>query len=203
MLPPLGPLRLRADGGRRAQAPWTWRPYLTLADGTTTIGQSRAIHRYVGSATGLYPRDDSLSAAIVDECIDGLDDLILACKAVGRPAGLPQPQMFERERAIEPGGAVYAAVERVEALYARAAHSQTYLLGQLSMADLALFAYVGHVTSGFFDGVHAGVLSDFDRVRAARSQVASHPGVLAYYEEEVRKPYYAGVAEHYAAVRGI
>jgi len=48
-------------------------PFIKLADGTT-IGQSRAVHRFAGKAAGLYPSDD-VQAAHVDAVLDGADDL--------------------------------------------------------------------------------------------------------------------------------
>lgn len=48
-------------------------PVLLLANGTQ-IGQQRAILRFVGRSTGLYPQD-SLAAAMVDGVMDAVDDV--------------------------------------------------------------------------------------------------------------------------------
>ena len=43
---------------RKPTTPWGSMPYLVLADGTV-LGQSHALFRLIGKATGLYP-DDAL-----------------------------------------------------------------------------------------------------------------------------------------------
>mmetsp|Transcript_17271 Transcript_17271/g.44867 ORF Transcript_17271/g.44867 Transcript_17271/m.44867 type:complete len:101 (+) Transcript_17271:100-402(+) len=70
-------------------------PYLTLPDGTK-FGQARAILRYIGKHTGLYP-EDPLAALRVDELMDALDEYQGIVNAVGQ--GLPQE---EKEAAPAP-----------------------------------------------------------------------------------------------------
>ena len=53
--------------------PFGKMPVLLLADGTQ-IGQQRAILRFLGKSTGLYPQD-ALSAAMVDGVMDATDDV--------------------------------------------------------------------------------------------------------------------------------
>ena len=141
--------------------------------------------------TGLYPKS-LLHQAQVDEAIDGLDDVLLASKLTGKD-----------QTSYDPGGAIYAAIGKVENHYRRLHHQGPFLMGTLTMADLVLFSYIGHASSGFFGPVcPRRLLSDFDLVRAARNAVAAHPKVQDYYDSESTKPYFAQVSDHYASLRG-
>eukprot|EP01091_Cochliopodium_minus_P018090 TRINITY_DN7253_c0_g1_i2.p1 TRINITY_DN7253_c0_g1~~TRINITY_DN7253_c0_g1_i2.p1 ORF type:complete len:120 (-),score=32.98 TRINITY_DN7253_c0_g1_i2:629-988(-) len=58
---------------RKQSLPYLAVPVLTLEDGEV-IAQSKAILRYVGRLTKLYP-EDIKQAMLVDEIIDGLIDM--------------------------------------------------------------------------------------------------------------------------------
>ena len=104
-------------------SPSLWPPLRTV------VGQSRAITRLVGKGTGLYPSDDVL-AALVDECMDGADDIMSITNREGQ--GLPLPEKIEkRQAACKEGGATYVAVKRVEALYERVGAPGPFLTGEV------------------------------------------------------------------------
>lgn len=165
---------------------WGSMPFLELADGTR-LGQSFAILRMVGKGTGFYP-EDALLACKVDELIDGLNDV--ASKTNGTGQGLPiAEKMAKRAAACEPGGDIYVVLQRIEACYARKGTTGPFLTGELSIADLHLFAQVGWATSGFFDGVSASCLVAFPHIQAVRKAVIAIPAVAKYYEAERAKEY--------------
>mmetsp|Transcript_9250 Transcript_9250/g.21490 ORF Transcript_9250/g.21490 Transcript_9250/m.21490 type:complete len:244 (-) Transcript_9250:159-890(-) len=177
-------------GALKPTTPWGSLPVLELADGTV-VGQSRAITRFVGRRTNLYPSDDLL-AALADECMDGADDVMSVTMREG--LGLSGAEKAQkRQLACQPGGATFVACQRVEALYERAArrlgHQGPYLTGELTVADLYVFACTGHTVSGFFDGVEPGFITAFPLVQAVRKAVATIPKLVAYYEAEASKPY--------------
>lgn len=166
--------------------PWGSIPYVELADGAI-LGQSYAILRLIGKSTGYYPTDP-IKASRVDECLDGLNDV--ATKTNGTGQGLEiKEKVAKRSEACKAGGDIYVAHQRVEALYERVGASGPFLVGELTIADLQVFAQVGWATSGFFDGVNPAFLAAFPRIQAARRAVISIPEVAAYYEQEKAKPY--------------
>ena len=59
----------------KPNTPWGSLPVLTLADGTTQIAQTRAILRFVGKETKLYPIEDHVTAAKIDELLDAVEDM--------------------------------------------------------------------------------------------------------------------------------
>ena len=169
---------------------WGQMPYVELSGGTK-IGQSYAIFRLIGKGTGLYPEDPIL-AARVDECMDGLSDVGSVTNKAGQ--GLTGAEKLKkRKEATKEGGDVYVACERIEACYARAGTPGPFLTGELTIADLQVFAQVGWATSGFFDGVGHDFLVAFPRIQAARKAVIAIPRIAAFYKSQEKKPYMSAV----------
>lgn len=179
-------------GPLKPKSPWGSLPFLELADGTL-IGQSRSITRLVGKGTGLYPSDEVL-AALVDECMDGADDIMSVTIRTG--VGLPAAEKIEQRQAAckGPSGVAYVACARVEALYERTvqrfASPAPFLTGRLTIADLYVFSSTGHTVSGFMDGVTPALLEAFPRIQAVRKAVANLPKLVSYYEAQKSLPYY-------------
>lgn len=173
-------------GDLKPKTPWSSMPYVELSSGTV-LGQSYAIFRLIGKGTGLYP-EDAILAARVDECMDGLSDVGSVTNKTGQ--GLTGAEKLKkRGAACKEGGDIYVACERIEACYARAATPGPFLTGELSIADLQVFAQVGWATSGFFDGVGHDFLVAFPRIQAARKAVIAIPRIAAFYKSEAKKPY--------------
>ena len=62
----------------KPQTRWRYLPELTVTEdgkAPVTFGQSNAQLRYVGRLAGLYPADEPLQAALVDEMLDALEDV--------------------------------------------------------------------------------------------------------------------------------
>eukprot|EP01083_Nonionella_stella_P196824 723968_1 len=66
----------KQDGKRR----WTGLPEITVfsREGreVVTIGESNACLRYIGSLAGLYPTNNRIQRAYVDEILDSIEDVI-------------------------------------------------------------------------------------------------------------------------------
>ena len=170
----------------KPKTPWSSMPFVELADGRV-LGQSYAIFRLIGKGTGLYPEDPIL-AARVDECMDGLNDVGSVTNKTGQ--GLAGAEKLKkRGAACKEGGDIFVACARVEACYERAGTPGPFLTGELTIADLHVFAQVGWATSGFFDGVDSEFLVAFPLIQAVRKAVISIPRVAAFYKAEAKKPY--------------
>ncbi len=64
------------------QRRWSGLPEMvvyTKDGGSQRIAQSTACLRYMGSITGLYPADRPLEAAMMDEVMDSVEDVINGC----------------------------------------------------------------------------------------------------------------------------
>jgi glutathione S-transferase len=160
---------------------WGCLPVLTLSDGSTCISQQRAILRFVGKETNLYPTD-SIAAAKVDELMDALEDLSGKTFPIG--AGLPQAEKeAARKEACETGGATYGILEKLEKFISENGTNGHAVGENLTVADLFLYATSSHLVSGIFDGVPADTLDAFPIIQACRKVVRSHPVVTKFYDE--------------------
>eukprot|EP00934_Nitzschia_sp_Nitz4_P003246 Nitzschia sp. Nitz4//scaffold261_size27179//14334//15011//NITZ4_008211-RA/size27179-processed-gene-0.4-mRNA-1//1//CDS//3329544723//3236//frame0 len=162
-------------------APWGTLPMLTLASGEE-IGQQKAILRMVGKETGLYPTN-VIQASYVDSIMDYGVDMSQTIRKVG--ANLPKEEMAnKRTEAFSKGGDAYALFERVEKFVTKHG-TEGYAVGSsFTVADAFIFAYVGFVVSGFFDGVPTDALDkDFPRILSIRKNVRKVPAVDKYYQE--------------------
>ena len=61
------------------------------------IAQTGAIARYCGKQSGLYPRDDDLAAAKIDEIIDTATDIT---NAIGKTMGLSEEEKMAARKVL-------------------------------------------------------------------------------------------------------
>merc|ERR1711933_445416 len=87
----------------KPNTPWGSLPVLTLADGTQ-IAQTRAILRLVGKETALYPTDNHIKAAQIDEIMDAVEDMSPKIMAAGRGIEDEAKKLQARKAACEEGG---------------------------------------------------------------------------------------------------
>eukprot|EP00934_Nitzschia_sp_Nitz4_P003532 Nitzschia sp. Nitz4//scaffold261_size27179//15727//16404//NITZ4_008212-RA/size27179-processed-gene-0.5-mRNA-1//1//CDS//3329544726//3522//frame0 len=162
-------------------APFGTMPILTLASGAK-IGQQKAILRYIGKEAGMYP-SDNMEAAIVDCIMDYAEDIATKTNNEGR--GLPQEEKEAKRAALfAKDGAVYKQFQLLEACVTEHG-TEGFAVGKsLTIADLHIYAFVGFLVSGFFDGVPAnGLDTDFPRIMSIRKTAANLPAVQNFYSE--------------------
>jgi len=159
---------------RKAGTPFGAVPVLEV-DGQT-VTQSNGINRYVGKLTDLYPTDP-WQAALCDEAMDAVEDITLKVVAT---FDLPEAQKkAERQVLVEGPLRLYLTrlQERLEA------HGGLYFAGdRLSVADLKVFVWIGHLKSGKLDHIPTDLpdriapklVKHYERVKAV-------PEIKAYY----------------------
>mmetsp|Transcript_16224 Transcript_16224/g.24464 ORF Transcript_16224/g.24464 Transcript_16224/m.24464 type:complete len:226 (+) Transcript_16224:106-783(+) len=167
----------------KATTPWGGAPVLTLPSGEQ-IGQCRAISRFAGKKSGLYPTDEVL-ALKVDEIMDACEDLQSAVNKVGQGK---EKKVKEAERkAAMLTGSPSKMLKKFEEI-AKAGEPGFMVGKSLTMADIFIFCYTSMIIkSGFFDGVPNDLLKDFPALVAVRKSVISHPQVIARYAGEKSK----------------
>ena len=167
--------------------PWGSLPVLTLQDGTTQIAQQRAILRFVGKETGLYPNDDNLNAAKMDELLDACEDIGSKTNAAGQ--GLSQvDKEAARKKSCEEGGTTYNILKKVDTFIA-ANGSEGYSVGNtLSIADLYVYTSCNNLVAGLYDGVPTDAIdTGFPNISKVRKSVRSHPAVAKHYDVSDKK----------------
>ena len=156
-------------------------PVLTLADGTTKIAQSKALLRLAGKASDLYPVDDAVLAAQVDEIVDFSDDFLGSINLIGRGME-PEEKNAARLACVSPGGKIHGMLEKLEASIGARGGAGFVVGSRLTTADIQVFACTTCLISGFWDGVPPTALDGFPNLQAVRKNVATQPAVQAWYD---------------------
>jgi glutathione S-transferase len=157
--------------------PWGTVPVLT-ADGEA-VYQSQNIHLYVGSFTGFIPENfrDQLK---MRECMFALDD----CVAAFGPTNVitdPEKKLEARAALCVPGGKLHDVLTRFEEFLG----DRSVVVGdKLSMADLSLFAMLGSLICGVFDGIPKTLLESFPKLATYFKGIASRPDIQEAYAAE-------------------
>jgi len=164
----------------KPNTPWGSLPILTLSDGTV-IAQQRAILRFVGKKTGLYPTDD-VAAALVDGIMDAVEDIGALVMSAGK--GLEQTEKeAARKAAAAEGGGVYAKLSKIDNMIAANGKDGVIVGDVLTIADLFVHCNCNHLVSGMFDGIPADAIDEFANITALRKMVRSNPAVCKWYDE--------------------
>lgn len=161
--------------------PWGSMPILTLSDGRA-VAQQRAILRLVGKETGLYPLDDTVAAAKIDEVMDVCEDVGSKVMAAGQ--GLPQAEKeAKRAESCSPGGTTHALLSALDA-YISANGKNGHVVGDtLSIADLLVYTASCNLVSGLYDGVPTTAVDALSNIQATRKMVRSLPAVDKWFQD--------------------
>ena len=188
-------------GALKPTAPFGSMPLLTLSTGFR-LAQQRAIARFVGKHTGLYPEDPH-AAALVDALMDALED-VQGINGVGR--GKPQAEKeADRLAAVSPGGKIYQVLAKIDAYIGEHGDGAGHCVGStLTIADVHLFSYTSNLGSGFFDGVPNTCTNTFSNIQRVRKCVADLPAVQAWFAaDRPRSDYAKKIEANFVAAKDI
>jgi prostaglandin-H2 D-isomerase / glutathione transferase len=169
----------------KSKTPWGGLPMLDLSDGSR-IAQQRAVLRFVGAETGLYPIDDSYTCAKIDELMDAAEDLSGRTSGVGKGLGDAE-KLTARKAACEAGGVVYDLLSKIDEFVAANGQNGHAVGDKLTIADLFVYTSCSGLVSGLWDGVPENAMDPWQNIQACRKMVRSHPTVAKYYEETTHK----------------
>ena len=142
------------------------------------VTQSNAINRYLGRMAGLYP-DDELEALRCDEVMDSVEDILV--KVVDTFFMEDEDEKKAAREALA-SGPITLFLRRFRDLLL--AHGGEYFAdNRLTIADIKVYTWIKNLRSGnldyipvdLADTVAPELVAHFDRV-------ATHPGIVAYYE---------------------
>lgn len=169
----------------KASLPYGQVPILEV-DGVA-VAQTFALLRYAGTITGLYPVNDPLLAAKVDEVIGHIDETYTAC----------DPSFFETDpekkkamREVLTNETLPASLGSLEKRLIKWKTTKSeYALGdKLSIADLVLHSTVQFLRSGFMDHVPTTLVDAYPHIVASNDVVAKHPRVQEWYKTHAVGP---------------
>ncbi|ETW06444.1 hypothetical protein H310_02700 [Aphanomyces invadans] len=156
--------------------PYQQMPVLTV-DGQV-FAQAHAIERYVGSLSGLYPTSNRLHALVVDEIVDFLDDITKLLM----PSFVEQDP--DKKKALREELAATSLPRMFGLLEARLVGLPSkgpWVLGSISIADLAIHGLMLMMTSGFLDHIPQDLCDPYTRTMDVFRAVQTHPKVVEWF----------------------
>ena len=144
-----------------------------------SIAQTGGIARFCGKLANLYPQNDNLEAAKIDQFIDIATDL----------TELISKTKVEDRKNLSIG----ELARKLSILNKSMELSNGYLVGNtISIADIAIWRLMGWITSGSLDGIPLDVLKDHNNISKICLLVDKHPKVNEWIDKTYPKNYIRG-----------
>ena len=145
---------------------------ILIVDGQT-IAQTGAIARFCGKLAGLYPTDDDLAAAQVDQIIDAATDITNRVSPTMRIKD-PEEKLAARKALAE--DTLPQWLGYLETVLQQ--NSGECFVGEtLTIADLAIWRLVDWLKSGILDGIPDSVVDDFPGLLSHHACIGSQPKI--------------------------
>ena len=159
-------------------APFKQLPVLDV-DGKI-FSQTGAIARFCGKLTGLYPKNDDYKAALIDQIIDGAQDINYLVTLSGRDKDLERKKIA---RDILATRHLPKWFQFLEDLLKKNTDSVYFVESDLTIADLAIWRLLGWLKSGMLDGVPTTILDNYENLNKLREQIYKNPKVIKWMNE--------------------
>ncbi|MDC3078918.1 glutathione S-transferase family protein [Pelagibacteraceae bacterium] len=153
-------------------APFKQLPVLDV-DGKI-IAQTGAIARFCGKLSGLYPKNNDLEAAQIDQIIEAAQDINYLVTLSGRDK---EKERLALARKILATKHLPKWFQFLENLLKKNNESYFFVGNKISIADLAIWRLLGWLSSGLLDGVPTNILEPYKKLNKLREEVYKHPKV--------------------------
>ena len=153
-------------------APFKQLPVLDV-DGKI-IAQTGAIARFCGKLSGLYPKNNDLEAAQIDQIIEAAQDINYLVTLSGRDK---EKKRLALARKILATKHLPKWFQFLENLLKKNNESYFFVGNNISIADLAIWRLLGWLSSGLLDGVPTNILEPYKKLNKLREEVYKHPKV--------------------------
>ena len=145
------------------------------------IAQTGAIARFCGKLSGLYPSEDSISCALIDQFIDFVTDLT---NLVYIPSNSPltEDEKIQHRRILAEG----ELKRKLDMLEDNISANQTWIVGkEMTIADIAIWRGIGWLASDLVAGIRQPYFVNYPKITKLFKNVDNHPKIC----EWVRKTY--------------
>ena len=145
------------------------------------IAQTGAIARFCGKLSGLYPSEDSISCALIDQFIDFVTDLT---NLVYIPSNSPltEDEKIQHRRLLAEG----ELKRKLDMLEDNISANQTWIVGkEMTIADIAIWRGIGWLASDLVAGIPQPYFVNYPKITKIFKNVDNHPKIC----EWVRKTY--------------
>ena len=159
-------------------APFKQLPVLEV-DGKI-FAQTGAIARFCGKLSGLYPKNDDYNAALIDQIIEGAQDINYLVTLSGRDK---DTERKKTARNILATRHLPKWFQFLENLLKQNTKSIYFVDSDLTIADLAIWRLLGWLKSGMLDGVPTNILDEYDHLNKLREEIYKNPKVIKWMDE--------------------
>ncbi len=159
-------------------APFKQLPVLDV-DGKI-FAQTGAIARFCGKLSGLYPKNDDYNAALIDQIIEGAQDINYLVTLSGRDKDTERKKIARNILATRHLPKWFQFLEN---LLKQNTKSIYFVDNDLTIADLAIWRLLGWLKSGMLDGVPTNILDEYDHLNKLREEIYKNPKVIKWMDE--------------------
>ena len=143
------------------------------------IGQTAGIARFCGKLSGLYPTENHLEAARVDQVLDAATDITSQLSPTMRVKDLEQKV---QQRAALAADTLPRWLGYLESLLQANEGSGYFVGSSLTVADLAIWRMMGWLTGGILDGIPRDLMDGFPGLTRHYRAVDSLPKVREWMD---------------------
>ena len=154
-----------------------------------SIAQTGGIARFCGKLSGLYPKDDDLLCAQIDQFIDICTDINVLISTTSKIDN--DDLRIRRRKELFDGD----LSRKLVILDKNIRGDYDWICGSvigLTIADLAVWRLIGWVSSGMLDGIPTTFLEDFPNIRRICHSVENTPKVQEWIKNTYPKNYLRG-----------
>ena len=161
-----------------------------VVDGVS-IAQTGAIARFCGKLSGLYPTEDSISCALIDQFIDFVTDLT---NLVYIPSNNPltEDEKIEFRKKLAEG----ELARKLDMLEDNISESQSWMVGkEMTIADIAIWRGIGWLASDLVTGIPQPYFVNYPKITKIFKNVDKHPKISEWIKNTYRLNYNRGYIE--------
>jgi len=157
-----------------------------LVDGIS-IAQTAGISRLCGKLSGMYPRNDDILAAQIDQFLDFATDITELIFSTGRGDD------DETKKAKREALSRDELPRKLRMLEKCVADDGDWVLGvDLGLADIAIWRLMGWLSSGLVDGIPTTIISAFPKISRVCLMVDAHSRIQEWVARTYPKDYVRG-----------
>ena len=156
-------------------APFKQLPVLDV-DGKI-FAQTGAIARFCGKLSNLYPEDNNINAARIDQIIEAAQDINYVVSLSGRDKEIEKKT---KARQILSNVHLPRWFNFLEKILEENTNSNFFVGNKISIADLAIWRLLGWLTSGLLDGVPREIIDTYPKLIRLREEVYNDPKVNSW-----------------------
>ena len=171
--------RVKSDGqlDNGIKIPFNQLPCLVVDE--VSIAQTGGIARFCGKLANLYPQNNNLEAAKIDQFIDMATDLTVLVAST---------KVEDRNNLV-----IGELSRKLSILNKSIELSNNYLVNNnISIADIAIWRLMGWLTSGSLDGIPLDLLKEHENISKICLLVDKHPKVNEWINNTYPKNYLRG-----------